>query len=479
MKRLILRNRRFLFILFMIVCDALLIMSAFFLAYTIRYFYSPPGIVPLENYLRFVAILIPGWIGIVAYFGLYQIRRGWRYSELFFSTVLAVSLGIVVFLFMSYILKQFFYSRLLLIYAWVLGILFLSGLRVFLKRLIIFFRNRGIGVKRILIIGESNAAQLIQKVVRVHPELGYKIVGTISPMTAGETVDEKENAHTGKDIKVAETSLIIDEIINLKINEVIFTIPLGRSNDLWAVANACQRHGIEIRVVPDIYEILSCRMWINDIAGIPTIYFRPINLQFWEKLGKILLDYIGSIILLILTLPLTILIYLKLKMSFKGPVLKSEVRIGEREKRFSMYRFFVPVTIEKINPHITAVPTPFGNFIEKYGLTEIPQLLNILKGDMSLVGPRPENLLRYDRYNERQKRRFLVKPGLTGLAQINMMRGFSSYEERIFFDLEYVEQQSLFLDLKILLQTSWLILGRVCRRLPVGKLVYLDQKTAL
>ncbi len=463
MKAFLLRNRRFLFILFMMIVDVGLLILSFLSAYGLRYVFDQNG-APVASYINLLIVFIPCWIIVFAVFGLYRIRRGWRFSELLFNTTFAVTIGMVVFLFFSYLFKQFFYSRLLLLYFWFINILLISVSRVYLKRLVILFREMGIGVKKVLVVGNSTSTELLTKTLKIHPELGYKIVATMLPVGTVEMGQGEPNSKNNCNSVIGETSNIIDEIINLKIDEIIFTISPGRSSDLWAIVNACQRHGIGVRMVPEIYEIFSCQIAMDDIGGIPIIQFEPVRLQIWEKIMKLAFDYVGAIVFSIITLPLTLFIYLKLRFTYKGNVITKEERIGQHGKRFFMYRFSVPIAYNGSGSGIQVDTPVFIKFIEKYYLTELPQFLNVIKGEMSLIGPRPERIDRVERYNERQRRRLLVKPGIVGSAQINMLRGFVALDERLFFDLEYIECQSFSNDVKIMLQGIWFFLRLVIKK---------------
>jgi exopolysaccharide biosynthesis polyprenyl glycosylphosphotransferase len=457
MKSILRENKDFSLQLFLVISDVALIIISFMAAYYLRHKVPGipgPGFLAYHNSIPIVTIL---WIGIFAYFGLYKVRRAWRHSEVVFNTTLAITLGMALYLAVSYMLKEFFFSRLLLIFLWIVNIILISSSRTVFKLILLKLRKLGYGIQRILIVGNTASSKMLTKAIDLHPELGYRIVGYLTPEGIEGT---KENDVDISYSSVGGTSTIVEECKKLKPDEAVFTIPIGKREELWALINSLQKEGVEIKIVPDIYDFLPSRMVMDDLEGIPTIRFRPIMLQIWEKIFKLILDYMGSIILLIFLSPLLIYVYLRLKLSPGKGILTKETVIGLFGRPFKIYRFIIPVDLVHSNPTEKSAPTPFGQFLYRYSLCDLPQLLNILKGEMSLVGPRPESPSRVERYSEWHRRRLLIKPGITGLAQVNGLRGFASSDEKTRFDLKYIEEHSVFLDIKILLQTIWVLLKR-------------------
>jgi lipopolysaccharide/colanic/teichoic acid biosynthesis glycosyltransferase len=206
-------------------------------------------------------------------------------------------------------------------------------------------------------------------------------------------------------------------------------------------------------------------MALEDLEGVPMIRFRPITPQSWERIFKLMLDYLGATALMIFFSPLIVYISLRLKFSPGKGILTRETVIGLFNRPFQIYRFRIPMKSIHSNPVENIVPIPFGEFLYRYSLSDLPQLINVLKGEMSLVGPRPESPSRVERYSEWHRRRLLIKPGITGLAQVNGLRGFDLSDEKTHFDLKYMEEHSVFLDIKILLQTIWVLLKRHNQRI--------------
>jgi exopolysaccharide biosynthesis polyprenyl glycosylphosphotransferase len=441
----------------LIFCDVLLIVLSFVAAYFFRH--RIPGIPGPGFYAYYKSILIVVilWTAIFAYFGLYRIRCAWRYSEVVFNSTLAVTVGMVLYLAISYMLKEFFFSRLLLIFLWSLNIILFSGSRIIYKFILLRVRRAGYGIRRILIVGNTASSKMLTRAFELHPELGYRIVGYLTPEGAGET----SGAYlTNPHLSVGAISTVIEECRELKPDEAIFTIPIGKREELWALINSLQKEGVEIKIVPDIYDFLSSRMVMDDLEGVPMIRIKPITHQTWEEIFKLALDYVGSILLIILLSPLIFYVIFRLKFSSEDGVLMKETIVGLLGRPFHIYRFRIPTKPVYLDPGKESHPTPFGKFLYRYSISDLPQLINVLKGEMSLVGPRPEPPSRVERYSEWHRRRLLIKPGITGLAQVNGLRGFASSDEKARFDLRYIEEHSIFLDIKILLQTIWVLLRR-------------------
>ncbi len=456
MKSLLYEHKDFPLQLSLVVCDVVLIVISFMAAYFLRY-RAPdipgPG---FFVYHKAILIVIPLWVGVFAYLGLYRIRHTWRLSEVAFNSALAVTVGMGLYLSVSYMVQEFFYSRLLLIFLWVVNIIAILGGRVIFRSLLLRVRKAGIGIRRVLIVGDTPSTKGLEKIINLHPELGYQIVGYLTP--AGTEGFDDVNSLTGKKI-LANTSEVANNTKVLKPDEAIFTIPLGKREELWNLINSFQKEGVVVRFVPDIYEFFSSRMVMEDFEGIPVLQFRPIALQTWERFFKLGFDYLSSIVLLIFLSPLLLYVYLRLKIFTDACVLTKEIVVGELGHPFEICKFHIPMQ-EVYNPGEKAVPTPFGKFLYRYSITDLPQIINIFKGEMSLVGPRPESPSRVERYSEWHQRRLLIKPGITGLAQVNGLRGFDSSDEKTHFDVKYIEEQSVILDLKILLQTIWVLLKR-------------------
>jgi lipopolysaccharide/colanic/teichoic acid biosynthesis glycosyltransferase len=434
--------RQAIFVGALVLGDILGIFVCFVTAYWLRYrapaigaLGTGPGILA---YAQAVLLVSGTWIAIFAYFGLYELRRGWRISDLLFSACAAVGLGMVFFLALSYLLKWFFYSRLLLFYLLVVNIGAVVVVRLVMKRALTFAYRHGLGVRNLVVVGDTEAAQALVKTIALHPELGYRVLGALH-REAGIDGGRGHADHVG----LRET---VAMLLREQVRDVVLTVPVGPNEELREFITACQTSGIEVRLVPDLYELYSTSMHLDGIEGIPLLAFRRASLHAWERAGKRILDVAGAALGLALLSPLWLAAWVAVRHRSGGAVIERHLRIGRMGRPFDMLRF--------------AIAADAAHWVARYSVSELPQLLNVLCGEMSLVGPRPEEPERIQRYSAWHRRRLLVAPGMTGLAQVNGLRGFDSTDDKTRFDLQYIERQSLPADVKILLQTAWTLLQR-------------------
>ena len=438
----------------LVVGDIGIIIISFVFAYCIRHGNLDYGI---SAYYKSILIVLFLWLITYTYFDLYRIRRAWRLSEIIFNSLLAIFIVMALYLAISYMLKEFFFSRLLLIYFWVIISVLIPFSRIMAKLALVIIRKKGYGARKIIIIGNSLSTKIIERMIEIHPEIGYEIIGYLTPEVLGERYNIK--LENNKNIQYIVTNKIIEKLGQIKVDEVIFTISVGNKDEYWAIINSFQRKGIEVRIVPELYEIFSSRMIMDDLEGIPMIRFRSISNKTWEYTFKSIIDILGSALILIILSPIIIAIVIKMKIDYKERIIYRKDLIGKFGRPISIYRFKIPFDKEEIDSN-KRKPSRFGQFIYKYSLYKIPELYNVFRGEMSLVGPSPESERRVNRYNERHRRRLSIKPGITGLAQVNGLRGFYSSDEKVQFDLKYIEEYSVLLDIKIIFQTIWAIFKR-------------------
>ena len=433
--------RQAVFVGALVAGDVIAIFGCFVTAYWLRY--RAPGIGELGAgpgiavYAQAVLLVSGTWLAIFAYFGLYELRRGWRISDLLFTCAAAVGLGMVFFLALSYLLQWFFVSRLLLIYLFFANIMAVLAVRLSMKRALMWAYQRGFGVRKMVVIGDTEAAAAVAKTATLHPELGYRVVGALRQ----ETADGGRAAQERVGLRDAVAMLEREQV-----RDIVLTVPVGRNEELREFIIACQTRGIEVRLVPDLYELYSSSMHLDGIEDIPLLGFRRASMRGWERGAKRGLDIAIASLAVVIASPLWLAIAVAAWRRSGHPVLARSERIGRMGRPFAMLRF--------------AIPADAPAWVTRYSVSELPQLLNVLRGEMSLVGPRPEEPERLARYSAWHRRRLLVAPGITGLAQVNGLRGFDSTDEKTRFDLQYIERQSLLLDLKILLQTVWTLIQR-------------------
>jgi Undecaprenyl-phosphate glucose phosphotransferase len=462
------RHNRLLVLLY-IITDAVLGMMAFALAYAIRFHGGLipvlKGIPPFEWYVT----LMP-WIGAlvpVAYHvqGLYRLRRGRSRVDDFFAvfvgSILAVVLGIIGTLYYStyYLpdeLKQ------LGVYevsqaVWLLFLLLTVGLTYSSREVVREILERrwraGIGLKRVLIAGASDLGRLVADKLIEHRELGFKVVGFLDDRATGDQIGYRG-------LPLLGTLADADETIRQeRIDHLYVTLPLEEHVKMLGLVEATNREGVDVHVVPDLLQFIALRARLENLDGVPIISLNDVPLRGFNSLLKRSIDVaISALALTGLAIPFLIIAAL-IKRSSPGLVFYTQERMGLDGKAFQVYKFRSmqegaedetgPIWARENDPRCT----PIGRWLRRLDLDELPQFWNVLRGDMSIVGPRPERPYFVEQFKHRIPQYMLrhkVKAGITGWAQVNGWRGNTSLEKRIEYDLYYIENWSVALDLKIM-----------------------------
>jgi exopolysaccharide biosynthesis polyprenyl glycosylphosphotransferase len=467
------RKKSDLFILFSVVIgDAACIFAGLWLAYIVRfsclpllYGTAPPRAGQYFEFFPYMTLVI---LLVYRAFGLY--RRHWSLlstSEVLQITKATIVGKVVIIVFMFAFKNAFLFSSQVgaeLKYSTgvaVLSIPFVTVLVVLFRRFFVRFeawylRRMGLA-KRLICIGTTEQAIALAKNVASRPELCYDILGLISEQT-----DEDRAVIDGFPVlgtlAQAPTLLVEDAT-----DEVILCLPHLDHETKARIIIQCEKEYIDFRLVPDIYEILASNVEVVTIAGVPLVGLKSLPLDSaWNRLLKRTIDLVGSIVgLIVAALPMAVIAAL-IKCCSRGPVFYRQVRCGEDGRRFTMIKFRTmvadaeretgPVWAAKDDPRKTRL----GKALRRYNLDELPQLFNVFKGDMSLVGPRPERPYFIEQFKELIPRYFSrhhVKSGITGWAQVNGLRQSTSLEERIKHDIYYIENWSLLLDFRILVRT--------------------------
>jgi len=462
------RHNRLLVLLY-VVSDALIGMSAFGLAYAIRFFSGLipvwKGIPPFEWYLT----LLP-WVGAlvpVAFHvqGLYRLRRGRSRVDDFFAvfvgSILAVVLGIIGTLYYStYYLPDELKDLGVYEVAQGVWLIFLVSTVILtyssreLVREVLERRWRaGIGLKRVLIAGAGDLGRLIADKLLEHRELGFKVVGFLDDRAAGD--------HIGyRGLPLLGTLADADEIIQQeKIDHVYVTLPLEEHVKMLGLVEATNREGVDVHVVPDLLQFIALRARLENLDGVPIISLNDVPLRGFNSVLKRVIDVAASALALaVLAVPFLLISWL-IRRTSQGPVFYTQERMGLDGKAFHVYKFrsmFLgaedetgPIWARENDPRCT----PVGRWLRRWDLDELPQFWNVLRGDMSIVGPRPERPYFVEQFKHRIPQYMLrhkVKAGITGWAQVNGWRGNTSLEKRIEYDLYYIENWSVGLDIKIM-----------------------------
>ncbi len=448
---------KLLLALLTVVLDAVLATVAFYLAYQLRAvlpFPTPIKMAPFRDYLRWLVLHVSSLLATFFFYRLYHTRRGGSRIDLFYSMVSAVSIATVIGTSLSYLAYQTDgdLSRGVTVYAWALTIALLFFGRIFLG----WIRGRVAARRpdRLLLVGTGDVARMILQKTLHSPQLGYRVVGFVD----GE---DTEGDVVGVPILGSQSELarILREN---DIQEVVIALPNASHDELLDMISACEAEHANVRIFPDFFQIVASELSIGDLDGLPMLTIRDPGLRGWKLTLKRTIDLvIGSLALIFLS-PLMLLVALLIRLGSKGPVFYAQVRVGLDSKPFPILKFRTMLTgaEEGTGPVWTTIDDPrrtrLGEFLRKTSIDELPQLINVLVGDMSLVGPRPERPIFVEQFKQvmpRYMERHKEKAGMTGWAQVNGLRGDTSIVERTKYDLYYIENWSPMFDLKIILRT--------------------------
>ncbi len=433
------------------------------LAYLLRFYYLPvipvsKGIPPFITYLTLLVIMLPLWYIVFKAFGLYRPRRISSKIAEGMNIATATSIAIVILVTLTFFVRQYEFSRLTFLYFWINCVIFLSIERILFRELLRFIRKRGYNLRHALIVGTGSLGQDVTDKVHGHPELGIKIRGFLSE-------DNSQIGNELKGFKVLDTFENIRSVVmNQKIDMVLITLPLSAHEKLKDILNDIGDEMVSIMLIPDLLELATLRGGIGEFEGMPIISLRDTPLYGWNIVVKRVTDFVLSITILLAVSPLMLVISFLVKVTSRGPVFYSQERMGLDGKIFKMLKFrTMEIQAEKETGPVWAAKndsrrTSIGTFLRKTSLDELPQFFNVLKGDMSIVGPRPEREFFIQQFRNKVPKYMLrhkMKAGITGWAQISGWRGNTSLEKRIECDLYYIENWSLRLDLAIMWLTIW------------------------
>jgi exopolysaccharide biosynthesis polyprenyl glycosylphosphotransferase len=437
--------------------------GAFMLGYKMRQ-WLPVSATPVEviGFMNYVPMMIVQIITVVLVFyinRLYHVVRAHSRADQFFSVAGAVSVSNMFSVAISALTFknsafELDFPRAMILYGWVIGIVLVVMGRETHRTIWREIRKRGLLRDRVLVIGSGQNAVDIVKIIKQSPELGYELVGVVSHDDRRHIVQRARFLGT-----IREIGGILD---TQEIQEVIIALPQGTSyTTLTHIVSLCQRASISIKIFPDLFQFMATGLTIDDLGGIPLLSMRDIQLRGWLLSIKRGMDMLGAGLGLIFLSPLMLFFALMIRLESPGPVFYLQERMGLDGKAFYMIKFrSMRVDAEKMGPGWTVENDPrrtkLGTFLRSKNIDELPQLINVLMGDMTLVGPRPERPVYVEQFRQsipRYMERHREKAGMTGWAQVNGLRGDTSIDERTKFDLWYVENWSLWLDVKIIIRT--------------------------
>jgi exopolysaccharide biosynthesis polyprenyl glycosylphosphotransferase len=443
--------------------DALMALVAFALAYWVRFHvypkYIPGGEEPSpERYVLAAPVVAVTLVIVFMFMDVYRLQRGTQFVDELFSVLKGMAVAAVVIFAEIGLYRdgQFTYSRLTFIYWVVAASVLILVARYGLRRVRARSWRRGEGIDRVVVVGSGAAADLILQRIRMFPDYGYQVVGVVA--------DNLERGHAFRGTDVLGKTDELREIVGARnINLVFVAAPDMSQDEILALMDSCRECRADFRIVPSMLEIMTSRVTGDQLDGIPLLQFRHgLDVDAAKATSKRALDITVSGLGMIAISPLLLLIALLVKLSSPGPVFIHQERTGLGEGTLVMHKFRTmradaeaetgPVWAGTNDPRRTWI----GPVLRRFSLDELPQLWNVLRGEMSLVGPRPERPVFVEDFKSRIQRyedRHLVRPGLTGWAQVNDLRGQTSVEERLIYDLYYIENWSLAFDLKIILIT--------------------------
>lgn len=424
--------------------DAGIIGATYFFSWYLRFksgfFVQDAGVLPAKTYFSALFLIIPGYLLLYSIFQLYMPRRVKSYRKELMDIIRANGIGFMIFILVLYFIKQEHFSRQMLCIFFFINISLEFASRYLIRTILWKMRKQGLNQKHILMIGESQMAEQYMDRLRENPKWGYQVF-----------------AHL-KDEEKLERILEGNEL-----DEVVIALRAEDYGKLERIVDVCEKAGVHTKMIPDFGNVISTRPYIEDVQGIPVIHVRRVPLNIMRnRVAKRAVDLIGATVAIILFSPVMLLTVLVVALTEEGSVIYRQERVGLHNQVFYMYKFRSMIMQDeekekaewstRNDPRIT----PVGKLIRRTSIDELPQLFNVLKGEMSLVGPRPERPQFVQKFRDEIPRYMVkhqVRPGMTGWAQINGYRGNTSIEKRIEYDLYYIENWTMVFDMKILILT--------------------------
>jgi Undecaprenyl-phosphate glucose phosphotransferase len=440
--------------------DAGVIVIAWILAYWFRFelpfIEVTKGLPEFSTYVALSPVILGVWFFTFSALGVYQSRRMLRRTQEVGLILRAHGVALVVFIVLTFLFSEYRYSRAVIMVFALFGAVLLVLFRLALRNLLRKLRSRGFNLRYAIWVGEGPVLNHVIERIRRFPELGIRVLGVV-------TQNEDVVLPPGIE-RIGGLGELKDLIAKFRPDQLFIALPRSQSAELQKILSSIQDETLEVQLIPDIsdYVILGCQ--VEEFEGIPIVRINDSPLSGWGAIAKRITDIVISILAIIVLMPVFLLIALLIKLTSPGPVFYSQERMGLDRKTFKMLKFrSMKIDAEAASGAVWARPnddrrTRIGAFLRSTSLDELPQLWNVLKGEMSLVGPRPERPVFVDQFRQKIPNYMLrhkVKAGMTGWAQVNGWRGNTSLESRIECDLYYIRNWSYFFDLKIMWMTVW------------------------
>ncbi|MBD5490136.1 MAG: undecaprenyl-phosphate glucose phosphotransferase [Lachnospiraceae bacterium] len=445
-----------------VVLDAVIIAVSYMLAWYIRfaspisYIDASVGVLSMTTYFKMLYVIVPGYLILYYNFNLYTPKRATVHKYEILNIFQANVVGMILLMAGWYLVSQIHFSRAMMAYYFIINILLTTLGRSLIRTLLQYFREKGYNLKYILLVGYSRAAEEYINRINSNPQWGYVVRGILDDSVPSGTLY--------KGVKV------VGKIENLlyilpqnKLDEIAITLSLKDYDNLEHIVDICEKSGVHTKFIPDYNSMFPSRPYTEDLMGLPVINIRYVPLtNTLNWIAKRVVDVVVALIGLVVSSPVMLISAFAIGCTSRGPIIFRQERIGLHNKPFKMYKFRTmevqkPSTEQhgwttKDDPRVTKV----GKLLRKTSIDELPQLFNILKGDMSVVGPRPERPQFVEKFKEEIPRYMVkhqVRPGLTGWAQINGYRGDTSIKRRIEYDIFYIENWTMSFDIKIMFLT--------------------------
>ncbi len=448
------------------VADLILINCAFALSYVVRYqweWFRPIAFdARLSDYLP-IQVLFN--LALLAFFwldGVYAFRRGRSMLDQVWSISSAVIKAVFIVWVAIFIYGPAVYSRLMIAEAGLITILSLSGLRGVLSWRAAQLRKQGIGVSNVLIIGAGELGRAVMRAIFARPDLGYRCIGFLD--------DDPQRGQTdiGRFPALGNISALPELLRRGGIDDVIIALPWSAQQKIAQLVSICQAHRVQVRIVPSLMQVNFSRLDVSDFGGIPLLTLREPQFDPISRVVKRAIDLVLGTLFLLVALPIMLIAGIAIRLESPGPIIYSQIRIGQNGRPFKVYKLRSmhkdadkereklralneakgPIFKIREDPRLTRV----GRLLRKLSIDELPQFWNVLRGDMSIVGPRPPLPEEVQQYSDWHHERLRVKPGITGLWQISG-RSDLPFDEMVLLDVYYIENWSPALDLKIILAT--------------------------
>lgn len=453
--------------------DAVLIYLAFVLAYWVRYSLKiGPQIhdqMGFAAYQPVAVLLLCLMMAMLFAKGAYRVQMSTEVFDEIGIIFSAATISIASIVVVTAMLQEWQYSRGVILYMWVLVILLVSAGRCLYRLIQGYCHRRGWGVSRVLVVGATDAGMMAMQSMRSRPDLGYHLIGFVYQNKADSLRD------FGRFRALGTVADIPDLVGREAVDEVIISLPASEHEDVWPILRLCEDKGVGFKLIPDLFEMSLSRVRVDDIAGIPLLDVREQPLRRLERAMKRAIDILVAGFLLVATAPLMLVLIILIRLESHGPALLRQNRVGVNGRPFTCFKLRTmradadelrpalqnlnetdgPIFKIRDDPRCTRV----GRRMRRWSLDELPQIINVLKGEMSMVGPRPPLAHEVAQYEPSHMRRLEVKPGMTGIWQVSG-RSELPFDEMVMMDTYYVDNWSPSLDLRILVRTVVAVLAR-------------------